>query len=576
MSPLPNYNTPGNIIHDFQRAQFWHATFHDVRQDLRSIRWSRVGFWSLVLSWIVGLMSLIVILGLLSSVSSYGLLDSACAPDATFRLEPDTYSHWDSSGFFQITLGVGPLNFSQAKIIDIAWDVLFGRGGQAVLAYVSWKVFADHVSTSMDVKPITYRSFYTIFIQDGPSILSIFSLVRDFAFRQGLHSKIAMTFIVTTMAFVLVFPTLGSAMTGYSSSVSAFIPDANATEETRSLIPFRELEPVLYVVHDGWRINQGSNYYIPADEPSDYDPIIGYCDNYTCGGHKRALKWSNIFYLQNNVSAYVAEHGFYGRKNTTSNFMNQSLEAPVLNISAGYITDTRLFGWNWTDQTGRHPFQNRSSMIWSQNNVTYSLPYIEQFGTCQSTKNYQWGFSFIQLFLMVLLLLFWTIGIYFMWLSAYYNMRARGRDAVAREYKAIVDLAGAMHKGLPTDRQDLQILTEKEIKALVKESNGGRISYVSPISDGAFSHRKRFIAWLREDKWWRLIVVVSVGLLNMIWPGGFLVGMLGRCLACGLLFGVSVGSTWRSRTFLGLASSALVTSVVMGTVLGVGMENYAV
>lgn len=48
---------------------------------------------------------------------------SACRPDGTFS--PFTgYSYWDVSGIFQITLAFGSFTFTQAKVIDIAWDIV--------------------------------------------------------------------------------------------------------------------------------------------------------------------------------------------------------------------------------------------------------------------------------------------------------------------------------------------------------------------------------------------------------------------------------------------------------------------
>lgn len=59
-----------------------------------------------------------------------------------------------------------------------------------------------------------------------------------------------MAFIVGTMIFIWAFPTLGSAMTAYSTNVKAFV---NSTDGI--LVPFNSFRQVLYVIHDGQRIN---------------------------------------------------------------------------------------------------------------------------------------------------------------------------------------------------------------------------------------------------------------------------------------------------------------------------------
>lgn len=44
---------------------------------------------------------------------------TACQPDGSPSLEPYNYKPWDASGFLQVTLGVGTLTFTQAKVIDV-------------------------------------------------------------------------------------------------------------------------------------------------------------------------------------------------------------------------------------------------------------------------------------------------------------------------------------------------------------------------------------------------------------------------------------------------------------------------
>lgn len=59
------------------------------------------------------------------------------------------------------------------------------------------------------------------------------------------------------MLFILAFPTIVSAMSGYDSNVASYLPDRND-----NLIRFDNFSRVLYVIHDGWRINQDGDYWI--------------------------------------------------------------------------------------------------------------------------------------------------------------------------------------------------------------------------------------------------------------------------------------------------------------------------
>jgi hypothetical protein len=60
----------------------------------------------------------------LALVTSFNAYETACQPDGSFSLYPDTFSIWSSTGFFQITLGGGHLTFAEAKLVDIVWDIV--------------------------------------------------------------------------------------------------------------------------------------------------------------------------------------------------------------------------------------------------------------------------------------------------------------------------------------------------------------------------------------------------------------------------------------------------------------------
>ncbi|KAI0886904.1 uncharacterized protein GGS22DRAFT_118950 [Annulohypoxylon maeteangense] len=169
-----------------------------------------------------------------------------------------TYNTWATSGFFEINLGVGNLTFTQAKAIDISWDIVIGRGGQALLAFTSWRVFADYVTTSMEFAPITYAIFSTMYLQDEPSILSVSRIIRIFISGRGLKSKLAMAFMILNMLFLIGWPTVASAMTGYTTAVKAFVPDYEG-----NYIAYADFQPIAYIIHDGLRVNLTNDYMVP-------------------------------------------------------------------------------------------------------------------------------------------------------------------------------------------------------------------------------------------------------------------------------------------------------------------------
>jgi hypothetical protein len=116
----------------------------------------------------------------------------------------------------------------------------------------------------MEVAPVTFHTYRTVFLQNESLTVAIPRLIREFACRRGLHSRTAMVFMIATMIFILFFPTFASAMTGYSGNLKCFIPD-----EGNNYISFDGFRQLLYVIHDGWRIGKTGDYVIT------YDPIHG-------------------------------------------------------------------------------------------------------------------------------------------------------------------------------------------------------------------------------------------------------------------------------------------------------------
>lgn len=108
-------------------------------------------------------------------------------------------------------------------------------------------------------------------MQDSISILGVTGVIRDFLARRRLRSIAAMVFMTVTMLFVLAWPTVASAMTGYDSNNVAFIKIRDG-----SLIPFSSFIPLLYIIHDGSRIEGlKDEYLVPCcSETSKYLLIL--------------------------------------------------------------------------------------------------------------------------------------------------------------------------------------------------------------------------------------------------------------------------------------------------------------
>jgi hypothetical protein len=146
------------------------------------------------LSFVAGAITLLTYIGLIPSIvmdEQINVGDGACRPDGTF--DPpmlNSYDNWSPSGFFQITVGFGQLPFTAVKIIDVVWDVVVGRGGQAILAATSYIIFSKCLLRIMERNSVSYGTFEVLGFQTA-SASTIIKLTRDFLTNHGLRAKIA-------------------------------------------------------------------------------------------------------------------------------------------------------------------------------------------------------------------------------------------------------------------------------------------------------------------------------------------------------------------------------------------------
>ncbi|KAF1848597.1 uncharacterized protein K460DRAFT_334887 [Cucurbitaria berberidis CBS 394.84] len=488
-------------------ASFWLEGHLQARNDWRA-RWKRGALWLFASIWITTLLTLLSMWAR-SSGNRKIWSGSACQPDGSFAPDLSTYRYWTKWSFFQVTIGFGNLTFAQAKAVDIIWDVFFGRGGQALLAFISWRVFANYVTTSMEVTPVTFGTYRTVFLQNESLLVATPRIVRDFTRRHGLHSKTAMVFIVMTMAFILVFPTFGSAMTGYSGNVKAYV----AATDTQ-LIAFEDFRFALYTIHDGWRIGKGGNYVVISPTIHS-DPILTDDDENTHNYCRDNLLRIEDCYVMGNVTSYVQTHDFFGIKNEPSVFMDIKIPPPTLNISALYIPYSPKDRDRYESRFGQ-----KLRMTWTYSNKTYPLDFVREHGSCQALLDYKWGFSFIQLFFMTVFLIVWSLGIYIIWLRSHIIMKKRGLQDVAGEFKAVFELADAMRSRLEEygkeEGVDLSTLPEFKLRhRITKDLRGGAISYETSLlstgEDGKGDSGWGFKLWVKREKWWLTTFLVFFG-----------------------------------------------------------------
>ena len=192
-----------------------------------------------------------------SSTLSFKLSHNGCTPSGEFVL-PYSISIWDWSRFFTISAAFngGSLSscsyssedsfslecvgysFTQVKVIDIAWDILVGRGGQAVLTIFAYQLFSRILKMLMENGEVGYDAFSAVAFKSG-TLTSLVTLIRHVGgwtpIPRTRHAIYAYTGMALATLNVVAAPSLVAAMTGYTSYYAPFLDYSLTVNSTQGL-----------------------------------------------------------------------------------------------------------------------------------------------------------------------------------------------------------------------------------------------------------------------------------------------------------------------------------------------------
>jgi hypothetical protein len=429
--------------------------------------------------------------------------------------------------------------------------VIVGRGGQALLAAVSFVIYSKALVRSMESSPVSYGTFEAVTLQSG-SLTANLKLARDLFKNKTAQARAVVVWMIISACFVLAFPTILSAMTGYSVNIGSFVEVDNG-----NLVPYSNFTLVRYIVHDAHRIDEalGKDYRVTTGG-SAYGEISqleefsysDYCveSAYPHTNADDTIDWSPTLYepvcdFYWHVSEYAYHYGFMGevQAETTFNYSGQlvNLTKPSLTITPIFWKQDWIlgdssngtdwwywpFGYYWKDANGDEPFHNFTDPTFTNGQFTYDLEELNIRGRCQQEgASYKWGFSFLVLFSFIIVFLVWCVGMYALWLDAFLHSRF---DRVGRSMglqRAVLDLAYCMHRDVDETGRDM--LSNEELQSRIRRDlQGGRITYemldpkLLPLSRAAewrlrwrVSRRDRL---RRTNKWMCGFFVCSLGFL---------------------------------------------------------------
>ncbi|KAK5058875.1 hypothetical protein LTR84_011139 [Exophiala bonariae] len=297
---------------------------------------------------------------------NYGINVSGSAPVACDVQK--TWSSWVT--IFQINIRTGYISFTTAKICDVAFDLVVGRMGQAILTWMSYRVYADVFIYLAERQAVPYKIFFATTTRPT-SLSSVGSYIKAIFSKKGI--QIALLWTLVTVSYCLVYPTLISASTSLvGATVSAVSLPSGGTATV-----------VDYANSAAYRLTN-SNL---TDKP---DPWFVY----TRDVNKIPPKADNIMYINGkdwggsgSDEKFEVNRTMYIISNTTT-------------IDAGFHYGGDFFQID--------PARNKGGdSLW--HNQTICMP---------DSNHYQWGASYELLVIIVICQILWSTAMLVVWTYA--------------------------------------------------------------------------------------------------------------------------------------------------------------
>lgn len=441
-----------------------HAT--TLRSKFRGFPWRIFLITSLLP---LSLAPIILLSSIAEAASQNYIRGRACYPNGLWKEATGaTWRIMDSTYFFTPNLSFGSMTFTQVKVIDIAWDLLVGRGGQMALAWVNWTVFNEWLVFHAERWRTSYKMYTAVALQTTSWTMMGVAAKEFLCFGEKSWERffrwLAMFCLFISTLYVLAFPTLMAAMTGYITTYEPYMEDYD-----RNLIEWEKVEGVVAVVHDAERLRLGYDRPLVVVEDdkevyqawNDCEFLIVVITPFILLTQGADLRTAGIIWHPSGTG----EGSFNGLANasTTWTMGNSSIElpAPSLNITWSLTSTAPL-------RDLKEPLQ-QYYVIGGRQGTLYNSSYVRNHSSCKPSETYQWGFSYIFLFMVSIFNFLWSTIMVCMWLDTRRSSRTYKSGRRPGLLRSVLDLASAVREELGA-RADY--MEENELREGLANSGG--------------------------------------------------------------------------------------------------------
>ncbi|KAF2452090.1 hypothetical protein P171DRAFT_459867 [Karstenula rhodostoma CBS 690.94] len=407
----------------------------------------------------------IVLLSALAEIASQSYLAGRdCYPNGLWKeASGATWRIMDSSYFFTPNLSFGAMSFTEVKVIDVAWDLVVGRGGQMLLAWVNYVVFNEWLLYHMELHRTSYKMATSVAFQTT-TLHTLGVLGKEWlAFGERSWSRfwrwLAMLCMLIATFYVLAFPTLMAAMTGYITTYEPYVMD-----EGRNLVPWKEVRRIEYIVHNSSRVGDYRDNLVSVAGDDELAKAVANYSRY----------YLNVFPGRPNFESTVLPPGFIGtnavQRNVSSIFIfngtTTHLNPPTLKVTFGLPR-----GPPSAPSPGlSYPYYSLTpGATTARQGPYFPASYIHAYGSCKPSETYQWGFSYIFLFMVSIFNFVWSCIMVGMWMDTRTHSRMYRTGRRPGLLRSILDIAAVMREEVAEEGGEGDVLGEKEIRRKLSE-----------------------------------------------------------------------------------------------------------
>ncbi|KAF2630312.1 hypothetical protein BU25DRAFT_419322 [Macroventuria anomochaeta] len=327
-------------------------------------------------------------------------------------------------GLFVLDQTWGRFSFSTVKTIDVAWDILVGRGLQLLAWWVAYVVFSDALLRVIERHPASFRIFQRIALE-GPSLTSLWTLCKELLSVNSKRTKTLFAYILLSTSYVLCIPMFLGAMTGYDSTSIAWLD----LDNSNNIVPTS-------AVKYAWVITGTSNSTF--DEPicadsGDYTIQSAYMysrmSHCTCQMPNGTLAPPGTFWSFKSFELLKQEDQ-WNAAGTPCLFnypgSNDTWQETKYDSETGRYSKNVTYNCNETVTYKINDYQYDVQILNATNaycydHKAYNLMDLQGKSRClpdTANPSYQWGFSTMLSGIFVFIHFGWGVSMYILWLDA--------------------------------------------------------------------------------------------------------------------------------------------------------------